>query len=225
MWNDYFYQIQKKYSMRLSTKEPLVIRLDGKNVTKNKEIDLINQYKGSFLEALEKTVKHFTAKYHCMAIFGSDEISFVFTNPMILMEDIDTDKDNHSNEVISVFSQYIFDYFNQFDKHKKVFWHAKCFSIPKDKINSYIKYRSASIKNVMITYFLKTKNVKMGNEKLAEKIKKCETYPDYMKLSKICNGILYLDGSKINMAEFLNGNIVKIDDEIIENKFLDLFDF
>ena len=160
MWNDYFYQIQKKYSMRLSTKEPLVIRLDGKNITKNKAVNLIDNYTGSFRYAMEKTVEYFTTKYNCIAIFGSDEMNFIFTEPMELMEDLDIDKTNHSNEVISLFSQYVYDYFNQFDQHKKVFWHAKCFSIPKEKMNSYIKYRSTSIKNVMTTYFLKIKNEK-----------------------------------------------------------------
>ena len=35
MWNSYFFQIQSKYSMRVSFKNPLVIRLDGKDVIKN----------------------------------------------------------------------------------------------------------------------------------------------------------------------------------------------
>ena len=78
--------------MGISTKEPLVIRLDGKNVTKNKDIDLFNNYKGSFAEQLERTVEYFTSKYHCLAIFGSDEVSFVFTNPMSVIEDLDKEK-------------------------------------------------------------------------------------------------------------------------------------
>ena len=44
MWNSYFFQIQSKYSMRVSFKNPLVIRLDGKDVTKNKKYDLLNNY-------------------------------------------------------------------------------------------------------------------------------------------------------------------------------------
>lgn len=223
MWNDYFYQIQKKYSMRVSIKEPLVIRLDGKNVTKNKSIDLMNNYTGSFFDALEKTVEYFTWKYNALAIFGSDEVSFIFTNPMKLMEDMSTEKSNHSQEIISVFSQYIYDYFNQFDQHKKVFWHAKCFSIPKEKINSYIKYRSTSIKNVLVTYFLKTKNVFISNEKLPDLEKKCEEFPDYTKFTKIIEGILYYDGNKISMKDFFEGNIVKQIDEDLEDKFVDLF--
>lgn len=60
MWQSYFFQIQSKYSMRVSTKNPLVIRLDGKNVTKDKRFDLLNNYGGSFLNLLEKAVEHFT---------------------------------------------------------------------------------------------------------------------------------------------------------------------
>ena len=60
MWQSYFFQIQRKYSMRVSTKNPLVIRLDGKNVTKDKRFDLLNNYGGSFLNLLEKAVEHFT---------------------------------------------------------------------------------------------------------------------------------------------------------------------
>ena len=60
MWHSYFYQIQSKYNMRVSIKNPLVIRLDGKNVTKDRNYDLLNNYEGSFFNLLEKTVKHFT---------------------------------------------------------------------------------------------------------------------------------------------------------------------
>ena len=70
MWNNYFYNIQKKYSMRVSTKEPLVIRLDGKDVTKNKNIDLINRLDNSFLDALEKSVAYFSSLYNCYAIIA-----------------------------------------------------------------------------------------------------------------------------------------------------------
>ncbi len=62
MWQSYFYQIQKKYSMRLSTKKPLVIRLDGKNVTRNKSVDLLNEYEGSFINQLESTASYFSRK-------------------------------------------------------------------------------------------------------------------------------------------------------------------
>ena len=165
MWNSYFFQIQSKYSMRVSFKNPLVIRLDGKDVTKNKKYDLLNNYEGNFRNTLEKTAEFFTRKYKCLAILGSDEISFIFTDPLVVISDLDKEKWNTSNEIISVFSQYFFDYFNEHNKQSKVFWHGKCFSIRNEKINSYIKFRSSIIKNVMTTYFLSKYNIKMGKEK------------------------------------------------------------
>lgn len=226
MWNNYFFNIQKKYSMRVSNKEPLVIRFDGKDVTKNKNIDLMNKYNNSFIEAMEKAVEHFTRKYKCYAIFGSDEVSFIFPEPIILMADLDSDKTNHSNEIISLFSQYFFNYFNSFNKNKLIFWHAKCFSIPKEKIISYIKFRSRIIENVMVTYFLKRNNSNNGNVKLEEKIKKCKSMDNYSVLERCQKGTLYYNGDEIVLNEFLNGKVVlkeKEEAKEIEYLFSDLF--
>lgn len=222
MWNSYFYNIQKKYSMRLSYKEPLIIRMDGKGVTKNKGINLIDDFDGGFLHAMRKTVEYFTEKYNCYAIYGSDEVSFIITDPVLLMEDLDSDKDNHSNEVISLFSQYFFHYFNSFNKNKLFYWHAKCFSIPQEKISSYIRHRSRIIENVMATYFLKRNNIKMGNIKLEDRIDECKKMSNYKLLEKIQKGILYYDGKQINLNDFLNGNIVFVEEDM-SDLFSELF--
>ena len=88
MWNNYFRTMQEKYSMRVSSKEPLVIRLDGKGVTRNKELNLLDRHKGSFTYNIEKTVEYFTQKYKCLSIFGSDEVSFIFDNPEEIIIDL-----------------------------------------------------------------------------------------------------------------------------------------
>ena len=197
MWNSYFFQIQSKYSMRVSFKNPLVIRLDGKDVTKNKKYDLLNNYEGNFRNTLEKTAEFFTRKYKCLAILGSDEISFIFTDPLVVISDLDKEKWNTSNEIISVFSQYFFDYFNEHNKQSKVFWHGKCFSIRNEKINSYIKFRSSIIKNVMTTYFLSKYNIKMGKEKQEKREIECKKLQGYEVLEDIQNGVLYLEGEEL----------------------------
>lgn len=226
MWQSYFFQIQNKYNMRLSIKNPLVIRFDGKDVTKNKDLDLLNNIEGTFINQLEKTVKYFTEKYHCYSIFGSDEVSFIFNNPMALIEDLDKEKCNRSNEVIALFSQLFFDYFNNLNRNLKVFWHGKCFSIKNEKINSYLKFRSKIIKNVMTTYFLKRKNIHMGNNKMEEREIECKRHSDYENLKEIQDGILYFDGNKISLEEFYKGNIKILKEEKINNEmFVDLFDF
>ena len=224
MWNNYFYQIRKKYSMRLSTKKPLVINLDGKNVTKNKSMNIIDMYNESFLDNLEKTVRFFSEKYKCLAIFGADEVSFIFENPMELIDDTNTDKSNYSTEIISVFSQYFYDYYNNFDLHKKVFWHGKCFSIPEEKVKSYIKYKSKLIQVLVTTYFLKKKGIiDAGRIPLKDKLEMCKEYSDYITISNIEKGILYFEGHKIDVDDFLNGNI-QVLDNVDESVFENLFD-
>lgn len=221
MWNSYFFQIQSKYSMRVSFKNPLVIRLDGKDVTKNKKYDLLNNYEGNFRNTLEKTAEFFTKKYKCLAILGSDEISFIFTDPLVVISDLDKEKWNTSNEIISVFSQYFFDYFNEHNKQSKVFWHGKCFSIRNEKINSYIKFRSSIIKNVMTTYFLSKYNIKMGKEKQEKREIECKKLQGYDVLEDIQNGVLYLEGDRIDIIEFYKGNIKKV--KSTEHKSSDLY--
>lgn len=221
MWNSYFFQIQSKYSMRVSFKNPLVIRLDGKDVTKNKKYDLLNNYEGNFRNTLEKTAEFFTKKYKCLAILGSDEISFIFTDPLVVISDLDKEKWNTSNEIISVFSQYFFDYFNEHNKQSKVFWHGKCFSIRNEKINSYIKFRSSIIKNVMTTYFLSKYNIKMGKEKQEKREIECKKLQGYEVLEDIQNGVLYLEGDRIDIIEFYKGNIKEV--KSTEHKSSDLY--
>ncbi len=223
MWKNYFYNIQTKYSMRLSKTIPLVIRLDGKNVTKDKSINLLDiKTENSFSNSLEKTVKYYTEKYHCFAIFGSDEVSFICIEPRVIIKDLDSEETYFSNEVISLFTQYFFDYFNEFDKHKKVYWHGKCFSINNEKIQSYIKYRSRIIENVMTTYFLVSKNAYNGNEKLETRIDKCKQFSDYDKFKDIQRGILYYNGKRIDLDKFLNGQIEELNKIDIDNLFSDL---
>ncbi|MBQ3415100.1 MAG: hypothetical protein IJH39_07125 [Clostridia bacterium] len=228
MWNNYFYQLRKKYSMRLSTKTPLVINLDGKNVTRNKSLNIIDLYDSSFLNNLEKTAKYFSEKYKCIAILGADEISFIFENPTCLINDLNSDNSNYSTEIISVFSQYFYDYFNNFDTHRKIFWHGKCFSIPSGKINSYVKYKSKLIQVLVTTYFLKKHNiVDAGKIPLQKKLDMCENYEDYPRIKNIENGILFYNGDKIDINKFLDGKLEKIDiiDDSIFDNILDINNF
>lgn len=220
MWHSYFFSIQKKYNMRISKKEPLVIRLDGQNVTKDKTINLIDEYDSSFYKALKETAWYFSKKYNCYSILGSDEISFIFPEPLTLIEEYSPDeKSDYSNEITSLFSQYFFDYFNMIYKDKKIFWHAKSFSIPNGKITSYIKYRSNIIENVLTTYFLIRNLQYEGNIKLEEKRRKCLENPTFEGIKERICGELYFCGDKINLKEFLNnGEIIKIDDSNIKNE-------
>ena len=199
--------------MQVSSKEPLVINLDGKNTTKDKEKNIIEMYKGSFRDTLEQAAKYFSKKYNCLAIFGADEISFIFKDPMLLINDLNSDKNTFSTEIIALFSQYFFDYFNSLYKGEKIFWHSKCFSIHSEKIFSFIKYKSKLIQVLHTTYFLKHKGViDAGKIKLDEKIKLCNSYPDYMAYENYNIGMLYFNGKKINIKKYLENKVLKIEE-------------
>ncbi len=226
MWRNYFLQIQNKYNMRLSISEPLVIRFDGKDVTKDNTINLFDIYNGSFADSIEKTVKFFTAKYHAFSIFGSDEISFIFPDPMSIISDLDVEKSNRSNKIISLFSQYLFNYFNSLYKGRIIFWDVKAFSIHKEKLSSYIKYRSGSLKNVVVTYFLKKKRVIIGDKPLKQLLNEAQEFDDYKMLEKVQNGRLYYDGSEIDIIDYLeNGKITNLKKEVFTDDYIDLSSF
>lgn len=215
-WNDYFSSMRNKYSMRISLNKPLIINLDGKEITNNPSFSLIdNKSIGGFLDIMEKSVMYFTRRYNCISISGTDEVSFIFEEPKRLVNELNTDLNTKSDEIISMFSQLFFDYFNSINTKEKVFWHGECFSIPYGKINSYIKYKSGSIKNTLTTYFLKKNNVKnAGKIKLLKKIEECKKYDFYEnELKEIESGILYCNGDKIDIEQFLKGNIKKIDSQ------------
>ena len=202
MWNSYFYQIRKKYSMRVSTKKPLVINLDGKDLTKDFNIKILDFTEGGFLDILERTVQYFSRKYKCIAIFGADEVSFIFEEPMGLINDMNSDGNTYSSEIISVFSQYFFEYFNHFNLYRKIFWHGKCFSIEKEKIESYLKYKSKLIQVLVTTNFLKNKGIKnAGQISLVEKIEMCSRYDDYKLIKDIEYGIVYKNGVRVKVDD------------------------
>lgn len=210
MWHSYFFGLQRKYSVRVSSKTPLVIRLDGKDVTKNTSINTLVLHKGSFLQSFNECARYFTDKFGGYAIFGSDEISFIFTEPKILFSAFASETDNSSNEIISLFSQYFFDYFNNMYDGEKLFFHAKCFSILENKIASYVKHRMRIITNVNTTKFLIANNNYTPRLKLKEMIKMCENTNGYSYFKDIIKGTMYCSGKKINLEEFLKGNIKEI---------------
>ena len=227
MWHSYFHRIENKYQMRISLNRELVIRLDARNITKSRNLSLVEKRENSFLDCFERTVKLFTSKYDCLCFFGADEASFIFEKPEILLDDLNIDKQKNArtNDIIALFSQEFFNYFNNLYNAEKIFWHGMCFSIEKEKVNSYIKFRTSIVRNVMTTYFLKRMMIKdAGSIKMQERIKKNEKYSAYESVRELEKGILYLNGQRIDKEEFLNGNIKVIEPEEkrIEDEYFDI---
>ncbi|MBO4816519.1 MAG: hypothetical protein J5507_06515 [Clostridia bacterium] len=227
MWHSYFHRIENKYQMRISLKRVLVIRIDGRNITKSRNFSLLEKRENGFLDCFERTIKIFTQKHNCLCFCGADEASFIFENPVLLLDNLNVDKEKNArtNDIVALFTQEFFDCFNSLYNNDKIFWHGMCFSIEKEKINSYIKFRSAIVKNVMTTYFLKRMMISnAGQIKMEERIAKNEKYNSYEKVKPAEKGKLYLNGNMIDKEEFLNGNIIKIKEEKekVEDQYFDI---
>lgn len=202
-WCNYFNNIQNKYNLSLTQRKPIVIFLDGKDITKSFEFDLISEEKGSFNDAFEQTIKEISKKMGCIAIFGVDEVSFIFEDGLQLSKCVSTKK-MRTHEIVSSFSQNFYKCFKDKYKNGTVYWHCKCSNIPKTKLKSYIKFRSITIHETMLTYFLKRQNIKnSGKIALNDKIKMCEQIPYYQNIKHMEKGRLYVAGEYVELTTYL----------------------
>ena len=227
-WVNYFSNMRNKYNTRVSKNKVLIIFLDAKDSSKNH----INLFKGSnddFFISVQKTAKFFTQRYNCLSILGTDEISFIFENSDELINTINNEKKYRTHDIVSIFSQYFFEHFNDIYTKQTIYWHCNCFNIPKEKINSYLIYKSRGILKGTTAYFLKQKGIKNPNGiKLDKKLELFYSYEDHTLIEDYKEGLLYLNGSQISFDEYINGNIQKIDTPKNTNEpniFLDLKEF
>lgn len=206
-WINYFSNFENKYDLRMATNKPIVIFVDGKDITKSFKHDLIDESKNSFNDVFDQTIKYFSKELECIAISGVDEVSFILEDSKKLLEFIPHNR-YRAHEIVSVFSQHFCKYFN--DRYKKgpIYWHCKCSNIPKGKIKSYIKYRSLTIFELNLTYFLKRRQVKdAGKIALSEKVKK---YTQTVGSEEIENekGNLYICGQLVDLQNYLDNSKV-----------------
>ena len=189
-WYNYFMKVQNKYNLKLNINEPIVVFIDGKNITKSLNYNLIEESKNSFNDIFEQTIKYFSKKFDCLAIYGVDEVSFIFEKGSKLKEKLKY-KNLKAHEIVSVFSQLFYQYFNKRYLKEAVYWHCKCSNIPIGKINSYLKFRSLTIYELYLTYFLKRKNVQdAGKIKLFQKEEMCNKLDEFKTIEKFARGRL-----------------------------------
>ena len=110
-WFNYYGNIRNKYDVRVSINKPLIISMDTRLLSRNERNLLINE-ENNFFDSMKKTVKFFTIKYSCIAICGSNKISFIIEDVENFAGSIHNDKKYRVHDIISVFSQYFFEYFN-----------------------------------------------------------------------------------------------------------------
>lgn len=185
-WFNYFSNMRNKYNLRISANKPLVLFLEAKNPEKNKR-ELLQGNKNDFFDSLDKTARYFSNRYNCIALFETNKINFIIEDIYNFIMSINNEGNFRTHDIVSIFSQYFFEQFNTTYSKEPVYWHCKVFNIAKEKINSYIKFKSKGI----------------------------------------LNGIIYYNGDRIDISEYLEGNIVIMKNNKEENheSFLDLIDF
>ena len=224
-WYNYFSNMRNKYNMRVSANKPLIIFLDAKDSTKNSRY-LLKGKKNGFFYSMELTAKYFSKRYNCISIWGNDEISFIIEDIDNFIDSINNEKSYRTHDIASVFSQYFFEYFNNVYEGETVYWHCKCFNIAKEKVQSYIRFKSKTISKGITAIFLKQNGVRNAyGIKLEEKIEMCKKYENYFLIEEYKDGILYYNGNKMDLNEYLKGNVVILEEEKANTDFFDLLDF
>ena len=111
-------------------------------------------------------------------------------------------------------------------KGETVYWHCKCFNISKEKVQSYIKFKSKGILKGVTSIFLKQNGVRNAyGIKLEEKIRMCKNYESYSSIEEYKDGVLYHNGDKIDLNEYFKGNIVILEDIKETVEIFDLMEF
>lgn len=106
-----------------------------------------------------------------------------------------------------------------------VFWNCRCFNIPREKIKSYIRFKSKELLDNITNIFLKQNGINSNMIKIEERLKMCKSYEKFSFILEDKYGILYYNGDRIDLKEFLKGNIVSIENNSNSNNFFDLAEF
>lgn len=149
---NFFQNIENKYKTRFSLNKPIVIRLDGKNVCKNPEINLLDETEQQFSFSLINTAKTLSRKFNAICFCSTDEINLLILDSSLLYRYYNTIE---CQKLSSFISQEVFSIFNTLYIGEKIFFDARTFNIPENKAQSYIFYRAGMAKNVYTVYYAK----------------------------------------------------------------------
>lgn len=151
---NYFKNIEQRYLNRISYLKPIAFRLDGRGVTKQPDIHLLEEYQGGFADALKRTAEQIGRTYPCIVYVGVDEINIIFENPLDVKRMYQTDS---IQKIVSLFAQYVGHIFNHYYQETDIpiFFDCRCFNLQQEKIFSYFNYRQQSCYNTSVQYYCK----------------------------------------------------------------------
>lgn len=145
-----FPELEKEYRSFLSDSHPLVIRLDGKNVTKkHKKYPLTNEH--GFTWHLYQTGKSLAANKNCLIYAGLDEISFLYPDPADFLFEFD---DSNTMYCSAIFLQRFCQIFWKI--YPNVLFGMSVFQLPRaEDCPDYIAYRKKLVYWAALTWLAK----------------------------------------------------------------------
>lgn len=211
---NYFGLIEDKYCYNVTLKKPIIVRLDGKGITKNLQINMLDESYGGFAYAMINTARDISEKYNALVSVSTDEINLIFYDSLVVYEMF---KSTKVQKISSLISQEVFAIFNSYYKGNTVFFDARTFNVLDNKIKSYISYRSKTTFCVCNTYVAKrTMPVKDRHGVPLEKLCSIldERYPNIKRdYEYFKSGFIFFKGYKINKdklleCDFINFNTI-----------------
>lgn len=214
---DFFSKIENKYNITLKKNREIIVRLDARNTTKNRNLNLLDE-EHSFTYALKMASLEFSKKHPYLFIYTAvDEVNFLVLDSKRLFEQM---KGNYAQEITAVISQE-FSYL--FHKHYDSFvrFAGRSFSVYKDNFNSYLILRKHTNVSVLTAYFLKHNGINTHNKTYEEMNKigmKYEKYRNRTAYQK--EGIIFYKGLTFEIEDVLTKgieNLVSPKTAIIDN--------
>lgn len=205
MRESYFGMIENKYSCKVSLSKPIIIRLDGKGVCKNSAINMYNESIRGFAYALQITAKEISRRYNSLVLISSDEMSIIFLDTDTFYDKFKSCKCQKSSSLIT---QDISLLFNNHYNGSFIYFDARTFNIPENKVLSYITFRTKSAKNVGIHYIAK-KYIPFAQRK-GKKLSEIEDIlnEQYFNNFRINDyhlyGKAYYNGKEVDIKELIN---------------------
>lgn len=218
---EFFSKIENKYNIGLNKQRPIIIRLDARNTTKNRNINLLDESKNTFSYALKQASKELSNKYPYFLIYiAADEVNIIVLNTKSLLTKM---KSNYAQEISSHIVQEFSHLFHKYYKEFIIF-DSRAFSIYKDNINSYLIYRKHTNCTVLLSYYLtRIRNVnifKMSYEEMFDYGMK--NFEDFNKRTSYQKeGIIYYKGFEVFIEDYLQSSLEEIDNKFKNIPILD----
>ena len=209
---DYFGDRQHRYESRISLTTPFVIRFDGKECTANGVRDLTSPGEHGFADSLIRAARELARKYKGIAYIDLDEVSLIVIEPRTVFYRVGSDK---TQDIAAVLSQELYLAFDkEYTGYKPVFFSATLFSIPNNKVISYLKYRATACANTNRFYYSKKNQLglHLGKIKGKELKKKLENSTDYTGQHIYAReGVLVVNGKLCKVSDYIFGKYTPVD--------------